>query len=353
MCTSGMPEAPDAAELIQLGTQANQDTASYSAGLNSVDQVNPWGSSTYTMVPGVDGAPDQYTQTTSLTPQLQSIANIGTEGLGYTAEAGRQSAWDLAYGGGLQDITSPDLVTDFGSNDYSADKQAVQDALFSELGEESTKDLATLETSLKNKGISEDSDAWSRAMDDYNEGVSADRTNALLAAGTEQSRLMGLDTANKTATNDALTQQLSNTVGANAANINNTLGLTTGGAVPTPTFGTTPSTGVAGVDAAGISTDAYNASMDAWNAQQSQLGGIFGTLGSLGSSLLTLSDPKMKTDKRKIGETDDGLGIYSYRYKGSPKTEIGLMADEVEKAKPQAVQKIGGIRFVEYGEALR
>lgn len=50
------------------------------------------------------------------------------------------------------------------------------------------------------------------------------------------------------------------------------------------------------------------------------------------------SDERLKEDAVRIGETDEGLPIYSYRYKGQggPK-QIGLMAQDVEKVHPEAV----------------
>jgi muramidase (phage lysozyme) len=49
------------------------------------------------------------------------------------------------------------------------------------------------------------------------------------------------------------------------------------------------------------------------------------------------SDERLKHDTHRIGETDDGLPIYSYKYNGDNRTQIGLMAQDVEKRKPEAV----------------
>lgn len=49
------------------------------------------------------------------------------------------------------------------------------------------------------------------------------------------------------------------------------------------------------------------------------------------------SDERLKEDIKRIGETDDGMPIYSYRYKGDKETQIGLIAQDVEKKKPEAV----------------
>lgn len=63
---------------------------------------------------------------------------------------------------------------------------------------------------------------------------------------------------------------------------------------------------------------------------------------------LTLSDKRAKTDIKKVGELDSGPGIYTYRYKGSEKPQIGVMAQELEKTHPEAVFSLGGTKFVDY-----
>ena len=65
----------------------------------------------------------------------------------------------------------------------------------------------------------------------------------------------------------------------------------------------------------------------------------------------TFSDERVKENIEPIGETNDGQKIYRYNYKGSPKTEIGLIAQEVEKKYPEAVGSLGGIKMVDYEAA--
>ena len=63
------------------------------------------------------------------------------------------------------------------------------------------------------------------------------------------------------------------------------------------------------------------------------------------------SDRRLKHDVHEIGETHDGQPIYSYKYKGDDKTQIGLMAQDVEKHHPEAVGVMGGYKTVDYGKA--
>jgi hypothetical protein len=74
----------------------------------------------------------------------------------------------------------------------------------------------------------------------------------------------------------------------------------------------------------------------------------------LGTSLLTMSDERSKDNMEPIGKTFDGQNIYKFNYKGDPKTNIGLSAQEVEKRNPNAVHKTeGGLRMVDYADATR
>lgn len=66
------------------------------------------------------------------------------------------------------------------------------------------------------------------------------------------------------------------------------------------------------------------------------------------------SDRRLKEDIKRIGKTDDGMPIYSFKYRGddAEQTHIGFMADEVEKVKPEAVGlHPSGYKTVDYAKA--
>jgi hypothetical protein len=105
---------------------------------------------------------------------------------------------------------------------------------------------------------------------------------------------------------------------------------------------------------------AYNASGNFWN----MLGGIGGmktsgggTLGGnalsgIGSGLMSIfSDERLKEEIEPVGELFDGQTVYKYRYINDPCWQIGLMAQDVEKVRPDAVTEIAGFKAVEYGAA--
>lgn len=84
----------------------------------------------------------------------------------------------------------------------------------------------------------------------------------------------------------------------------------------------------------------------------SQNKGAAGILGA-GLSLASMfSDRRMKEDVTRIGSTDDGQPIYKFRYKGSPKFQIGLMSDDVKQSHPEAVSNGPyGLEMVDYDKA--
>lgn len=79
-------------------------------------------------------------------------------------------------------------------------------------------------------------------------------------------------------------------------------------------------------------------------ATQNIIGGAM-----LGASLL--SDARLKKDKKQIGMLYDGTPVHSFEFKGSNVPRIGLLAQNVEKRTPQAVQEVGGVKMVDYGKA--
>lgn len=70
-------------------------------------------------------------------------------------------------------------------------------------------------------------------------------------------------------------------------------------------------------------------------------------------ALMGLSDKTEKTDIKKVGkDPDTGIPLYSYRYKGDPKTYpkvVGPMAQDIEKKIPGAVANVGGKKVVHKG----
>lgn len=62
-----------------------------------------------------------------------------------------------------------------------------------------------------------------------------------------------------------------------------------------------------------------------------------------------LSDRRAKENITQVGMLDNGLPVYTFKYKGGETVHMGVMAQDVEKVNPDAVTEIGGIKHVNYG----
>lgn len=82
-------------------------------------------------------------------------------------------------------------------------------------------------------------------------------------------------------------------------------------------------------------------------------GALSGSTTTTTQPMPFFSDRRLKEDVKRIGESDEGLPIYKYKYKGDPneQTHIGFMADEVEKKHPEAVGIAAGYKTVDYDKA--
>jgi hypothetical protein len=83
------------------------------------------------------------------------------------------------------------------------------------------------------------------------------------------------------------------------------------------------------------------------------ISGLMSSAGSAGkgvASLAALSDRRHKTNITRLGTLDNGLPLYSFEYVGDPqkRMNVGLMAQDVELVKPEAVQEFNGIKVVNY-----
>ncbi len=72
------------------------------------------------------------------------------------------------------------------------------------------------------------------------------------------------------------------------------------------------------------------------NAKNDPLNTVLGAATAYGMKTLMASDRRLKTDIRAVGKLDNGLTVYSYRYKAGGPVMLGVMADEVALLAPQA-----------------
>lgn len=401
------PTPPDPIKTAGAQTASNVGTAVAQQQLNSINQKTPDGSLTYEnsgtydyrdpLTGNVHKIP-KMTAVQTLSPAQQAIKDqsdkaslnfatlaanqsgrvdgllsdpIDTSGLPDRGDASAVKAPDFFNGGPIQKTYS---------TDFSQDRQRVEDALMQRMQGGLDRDRGQLESRLASQGIRVGSEAYEAAMGDHGRQANDARLAAILGAGQEQSRLVGMesqragfensaqaqefgqknqieqqrfnaDMAKISAQDQARNQALQEEFAVRNQPINEITALMSGSQVSQPNFVNSKAAQLANTDYAGIQANydgqmqqRYQQRMSQWNQV---VGGAMGMAGGM-----AMSDRRAKKNIKKVGETNDGQNIYSYRYKAGGPTQLGLMAQEVEKKRPNAVMKVNGLKMVNYDAAL-
>jgi hypothetical protein len=319
MGKSSPPQPPNPYQTASAQTSSNVDTAKAQAQLNNVNQVTPYGNLTYTSTPGAGGIP-QYTATQTLTPAQQQLL---------TTTQGTQQ--NLANTAQEQSGKLSGLLNSPFSLDNTAVESRINELARLRLDPQLEQQQTALDTKLANQGIRLGSAAYDRAQLGQGQ-IANDARNQLLLSGRQQ------------AVSEALTQR--------NQPLNEILALAGQGQIAQPSFQSTPQTGVAGTDIAGLVNNNYNAQNNAYLQQQQQQNSTLGGLFGLGASALMMSDRRSKEDIQRIGTADNGLPIYKFRYKHGGPVQIGFMSDDVRKLHPEAVvEGPDGLDRVDYEKA--
>lgn len=264
-----------------------------------------------------------FTRTTTLSPEQQAIAN-------------KQNAAKLNLAGLAADQSG--FLQNYLSKPVSLDNDATEARLL-ELGRKRLDPMLADRreaeaTRLANQGIRLGSTAYDKAMGLVDQGEN-DALVQLLLQGRGQ------------AVQEALTER--------NQPINEISALMSGSQVSQPQFMGSTVGAIPTTDNSAIIASYDDQRRRIAEAEQASLGGLFKGVLNFGSTLIGLSDERLKKDKKKIGEVN-GMGLYSYRMKGEPESspkQVGLMAQEVEKVVPSAVTRgKDGYRRVDYGKAL-
>lgn len=291
-----------------------------------------------------------------------------------------------------------DLAPLLGANDLQGERQRVEDAVYdryaSRLNPQYEKEQRNLETQLANMGITRGSEAFRNAMDDFARRKTDDydtaRRSAVTSGGDELSRLFGISLQGRqqgvgeraqasqidtTQRQQGVAEQVQNAaLAANARErmiqeqllkrnqpLNEITALLGAGQIQPPQFSQVPQVQMPGVDYGSLVNTNYQGQLNNYNQQlasrNATQGSIFGLAGTaLGAGLMPggwlLSDRRAKTGVKRVGTLDNGIPVYAYRYKGEKVTQIGVMAQDVEKVKPHAVHQIGKFKHVNYSMAV-
>lgn len=188
------PPAPDPVAMSKAQGASNVDTATASARLNAVNQTTPYGSVNYDTIgtENIGGnAVPQYRQTVTLSPAEQQKldqTNALTGQALTTAGKGLSNAQQtLSTPFNLDNV--PQLP---GTNDFSADRQRVTDALMGRFNQDFPKQQEDVISRMNAEGLQRGSAAYDTGMDTLNRSQVDAKNAAIAAGGAEQSRLFGL-----------------------------------------------------------------------------------------------------------------------------------------------------------------
>lgn len=304
------PKAPDPVATANAQAAMNRETAITQMGLNAMDQYNPTGSVTYTQNGTWEDGTPRFQQTTTYNPEQQAIFDATTAAQGNLANiAKEQSAFLGDY------LNDPFEFT----NDDAA--QWAYDLASPRILQQQAQNEAQLRATLGAKGIREGSAAWNAEM--------ARMTNA----NTDQLNQLAL-TGRSQAYNEALTER--------NQPLNEIIGLMNGSQLQNPGSQSTatPQTGVNTVDYTSLANNQYKGQLQ---TQSDMMGGLFG----LGTAAIMASDRRLKTDIKRVGTTEGGTPIYTYRYIWGGPVQMGVMAQDV----PEAAADMGnGFLGVDYSK---
>jgi hypothetical protein len=327
------PKPPNPKETAAASTGTNVSTAIANAWLGNISEIGPDGSTKVDQT-GMQQMYDPYTKQTYSIPTFTRTTQLSDQQK-LIKEQQDAAGLNLATLGNNLSGTLGDQLT----GNFELGNEAVESRLF-DLGSKRldpafAKQEEALRSRLLNSGIREGSAAWNSEMERAQQGKN-DAYNQLLLQGRGQ------------ASQELLTED--------NQRINQISALLNGGQVSQPNFMGANMPTIPTTDTAGIINQDYQNRLAAFQQKQAGLGGLFSGLGSLGGSLIGLSDDDAKKNKERHGDVEGEMGLWSFNYKdeppGTPK-HVGLMASEVQKTKPAAVKRgKDGLRRVDYGKAL-
>lgn len=300
------PEPPDPKYSAMSQYIANLASAREQQNMNATDYVTPYGS-----VVNQNLGDGRWQQNIVLTPEQQFLLEQQNT---LSANMNQQAGQTLG---------------NLGTGRY---EDAIYNQMTSRLDPQWQQQQGALETQLANQGIKLGSSAYDTAMRNFEMG----RTDAYGQA-SNQSVLTGLGARNQL--------------------VNEALALSGRGQPQNMAAPGLPATGMQAPDMQGAIQQQYQGQLANYNQQQQQSSGLLGGLFSLGGQALGgwaqagfPSDRRVKRDIRRVGTTDGGLPIYTFRYAWGGPMQMGVMAQDVEWVTPAAVSEIDGVKHVDYAQ---
>lgn len=337
--TQKAPKTPDYAGAAAATAEGNKAAALATGALNRPTQITPTGSQTWSLKEGADPnnpQPGDWIATTSYSPEQQKLYEGQTsaqQGLVNTANVGVGGLAGLGVGQGLGN-TTPSFTGDVSktADQFSADRQAISDALYANqtkyLGDQFARDDERLRSQLLSRGLTEGSAAYDNALRDQqrtqNDAYGTAANNAT-SQSAQMQKLMQDALLNSASTQQNLyLQGLSGAATEQNQPLNQILALLGGGQVSQPNLQGYGQYGqYQGADFLSAANASYNSGLSSaqYNNQVNSQ-----NMQDLGMMFAAFSDRRLKSNIRPICALPSGQVLYAYDIFGQP--SAGVMADE-------------------------
>lgn len=331
------PSAPDPAATAAAQGAANKEAVYESARVNQINESSPFGTTSYS---GEIGSPNR-TKTTTLSPAEQQKLAQQNELAGILGGSAIRTANEMPQGPfnyeGISNVPT----------DYSQTRQAATDKVYQGLTKNLDRDFGRSEEGLRSKlaaqGISQDSEAFKRELEAFNDSKNTALNNAALSAyntgASEQTNQYNQDVANRTR---AISErQLLRSVPQNELSAI----LQGSPAINAPNIPQTGQYGVNAPDVAGMIQNNYNAQLNQANQRSSKMGGTLGNLINAGATIYAASSPAFKENNAPLQESvldklvELPIEQWSYKSDFAKKhlptdngvTHIGCYADDFQR----------------------
>lgn len=281
-------------------------------------------------------------QTVKLSPQQQRIVDLQQK---QDVESATINNTQMnRVGRTLGENFNPNLQAFNAGNmsDFSKDREKVENAVYARFDKRFAKEDEAMRARLANQGIPVGSDAWKAENEAFNQAKNDARTQAVLAGGDEQSRLVGIEQNRASFQNQMRNQQLQEALTRRSLPLNEYASLRSGQQVQNPSFQPFYQMNLQGGDIQGAMQNQfeqqmskYNASVAEKNNAKSGTNDLIKTGAMAGA--MAFSDPLLKTNIEKVANIR-GHNIYKYTMIKTGKTEIGVMADEIAVLRPDCVK---------------
>jgi len=385
------PPPPDytGAAVAQAG--ASKEVANMQNYANRPNQVTPWGQTSWNasaMTDPATGQPvTQWTQNQTLNPTAQKALDSqlamqqGKSDLANSTMGRVQNDFSKSFdystmpqtgqnvqGGGLGATTNTTNEANF-----SADRQRMENAAFDRMRPEHEYQQQHMAQQLRNKGLTPGSTAYNRANQTLNDAQSRERFNAMEAGGKEQANMQGMlmgqqqqafgqnqasgqqnfgqNMQSSNYQNQLRQQAIAEQMQKRNMSLNEMNAIMTGAQVQSPNMpsfqaGSTAQQAPNYLGAA-QAQGSYNQNQQAADAKAS--GDMWGNVAQVaGTAAMFMSDIRLKSNIKKIGDHPIGVGVYEYDIFG--KRDYGVMAQELMQVAPELVHvHPSGYLMVNYG----